>query len=99
MLNMQEIQEEIEKLESCGATTYAVCEKLAILYNVKDHSAADRKPERASEVSFAGSEFMLAAQRVQQSDLIQILDEHMEAIRLIFPKEYNAVLRKLDAAR
>ena len=37
MLNMDEIHQEIEKLENCDYTTYDVCKKLAILYIVKDH--------------------------------------------------------------
>ena len=37
MLNINEINEEIKKLESCDCTTYAVCQKLAILYIVRDH--------------------------------------------------------------
>lgn len=37
MLNMDEIHQEIEKLEKTEYTTYDVCKKLAILYIVKDH--------------------------------------------------------------
>ena len=36
MLNIKEIEEEIKKLEN-SETTYRNCEKLAILYIVKDH--------------------------------------------------------------
>jgi hypothetical protein len=37
MLNMDEIHAEIEKLENCDCTTYHVCEKLAILYIVREY--------------------------------------------------------------
>lgn len=37
MLNMDEINKEIEKLENCDCTTYGVCQKLASLYIVRDH--------------------------------------------------------------
>lgn len=37
MINMDEINEEIEKLEQCNCTTYQVCEKLAILYTVRNN--------------------------------------------------------------
>lgn len=40
MLNIKEIHEEIAKLENCDCTTYPVCEKLAILYIVRDHYKA-----------------------------------------------------------
>jgi len=37
MLDMNEIHEEIAKLEKCDYTTYDLCRKLAILYIVRDH--------------------------------------------------------------
>ena len=36
MLNMDMINEEIKALEECN-TSYAVCEKLAMLYIIRDH--------------------------------------------------------------
>lgn len=37
MLDMDEINKEIKKLEECNCTTYSVCQKLASLYIVRDH--------------------------------------------------------------
>ena len=37
MINIDEINEEINKLEESECTTYPICQKLAILYIVKDH--------------------------------------------------------------
>lgn len=37
MLDMKEIEKEIECLENSESTSYAVCQKLAILYVVRDH--------------------------------------------------------------
>lgn len=37
MLDMEEIDEEIKVLENADCTTYSVCERLAILYTVKEH--------------------------------------------------------------
>ena len=36
-MDINEITEEIEKLEKCEYTTYGNCYKLAMLYIVKDH--------------------------------------------------------------
>ena len=44
MLDMDEIEKEIHKLEECGDTTYGICDKLATLYIVRAHY----KPESAS---------------------------------------------------
>lgn len=98
MVDMKEVQDEIDKLENCGSTTYSVCEKLSILYNVKDHAEGKpRETSYAKEMSFAGSDFMEAALKVPQEELVKVLDEHMEAIRQIYPKEYNMILRKIKA--
>ena len=37
MLNIDEINEEIARLEKCDCTNYNVCEKLAILYIVREY--------------------------------------------------------------
>ena len=37
MIDIEMINEEIEKLENCNCTSYNICEKLAILYTVRDH--------------------------------------------------------------
>ena len=37
MIDIDEINKEISKLEGCNCTTYDVCKKLAILYIVRDH--------------------------------------------------------------
>ena len=37
MIDINEINEEIKRLESKDHTTYDICEKLAALYMVRDH--------------------------------------------------------------
>lgn len=37
MLKLEEIDEEIKTLENSNNTSYSVCQKLAILYIVRDH--------------------------------------------------------------
>jgi hypothetical protein len=37
MIDIKEIHEEIKKLESCECTNYDICNKLAILYIIRDH--------------------------------------------------------------
>ena len=46
MLNIDKINEEIKALEESHCTTYGICEKLAMLYTVRDHYAGgESKPE------------------------------------------------------
>ena len=41
MLKLEEINEEIKALENSNNTSYSVCQKLAILYIVRDHYTGD----------------------------------------------------------
>ncbi len=45
------------------------------------------------------SPFLTACEGVEIDDILDILDEHMEAINVLYPKEYEAILRKLDENR
>ena len=50
MLNIEEINDEINKLEECEYTTYGNCQKLAMLYIVRDHY----EPKQETSINDAG---------------------------------------------
>lgn len=112
-MDLNEINAEIAKLEA-GGTNYAVCEKLACLYTVRDGLQNGREPERASnieEYSYSASnprqivadelqtEFAQAAYSVPIDVFISVMDDHMEAIRAIYPKEYSAIVERLKSKK
>lgn len=41
------------------------------------------------------SDFVAAASSVPFGGLMQVLDRHMNAIKLVYPKEYELVMRKI----
>lgn len=43
------------------------------------------------------SEFVEAASAAPFSGLMDVLDEHMNAIKLVYPKEYQLVMQKINA--
>ena len=105
-MDVHEIDREIHRLKS-GDTTYNACFKLAALCSVRDHLEAD--PEQnyspVSEYSFAPppeeadipqTEFCIAFTSIPLYDALRVLDEHMEAVRMIYPKEYALVMDKLN---
>lgn len=103
MINLDEIEREIYDLEARGETTYSLCERLAWLYIVRDHikdgrsGVASLSGNKTGQLS--GSEFMEACSNIDFAELMAILDEHMSAVRVIAPKEYDSVVRKIrDAA-
>lgn len=91
-MNLNEIENEIERLEN-SETTYDTCYKLAALYAVRDRMG--RKTTRKAEYSFARSEFINAVNDAPLDGVLDILDEHMECIKILHGKEYSAIIRKI----
>lgn len=89
MIDMHEIDNEINRLEKMDAN-YDILSKLAVLYSVKDHHH-----ERIESRSHASSEFAQAISGASWDEALEILDEHMDAIRLLYPKEYSAIINRL----
>lgn len=100
MINMDEINAEIAALEA-GKTTYATCERLSILYNVRNNLMSNQQPiQLSSNTSYSyasepDSEFKEIARNADFEHLLHVLDEHMKAIEAMYPREYRSVLRKI----
>lgn len=100
-MNIREIESEIEKLEH-DATTYQNCSKLAVLYSVRDHLADVPAPreevaEYSPMYSYAKSDFTAAFTSAPMNEALDILDEHMECIKVLYPKEYSAIIKRIKA--
>lgn len=92
MLDMGIIEDEIEALEQ-EETTYETCERLATLYTVRQEQNRRKAEERASQ----SSDFLAASVGAPLPDLMRVMDEHMEALRILYPKEYETVVSKIRA--
>lgn len=90
MMDMNEVEMEIERLES-EELTYPNCAKLADLYIVKDHFEGTLD----APCSYGNSEFLQLCSMCSTEDVLKILDEHMECIRVLYPKEYSVILKKI----
>lgn len=102
MVDVDEIEGQIARREM-GDTSWANCQALAILYIVRDHLRG-ATPTRASEAPQASgeaipalgdSEFLQAASGADVAALMAIIDDHMERVRAVFPREYEDVLRRV----
>lgn len=89
---MKEINSEIERLEQTEAN-YQNCNKLAVLYVIRDHM--EQPKPKIAEYSYAGSEFLLAASGAPIDGVLHVVDEHMECIKALYPKEYAAIIDKI----
>lgn len=94
MIDLDTIEREIHDLEARGGTTYSMCERLAWLYIVRDHLVP---PTEQKQDALKGSEFLEAASNVPYPVLMGVLDEHMQAVRVVQPKEYESVMAKISA--
>lgn len=93
MIDIQGIEDEIRRIEK-EQTTMQSCSKLAVLYSVLDHNKPD-KPDKLSNYSYGSSEFLMVISQAPIDKALNILDEHMEAIKLLYPKEYSIIIRKI----
>lgn len=92
-MNIKEINEEIRGLES-AETNWGNVQRLALLYTVRDHL-----PQTTREVDIGTDEFTLACCGVNINSLINVLDEHMQVIHAVYPKEYSALIKKIQSLK
>lgn len=107
-MDIVEINEHIRKLK-CEETNWQSVEKLAALCTVRNElseaksrensPAPQAEPVRQMEYSTRPqepqSEFVEAASAVPFSGLMEVLDRHMSAIKIAYPKEYELVMKKI----
>ena len=106
-MDIDEINDHIHKLK-CGSTDWQSVEKLAALCTVRNELEGEHAletqsqalPSAAYPVAYSTaaepqSDFVEAASAVPFSGLMQVLDEHMNAIKLVYPKEYDLVMQKI----
>lgn len=94
MVSIDELNKTILDLETNRDTTYATCERLAWLYIVRDHLAQKKSRE---PLSIAGeSEFMKAVNGKPGDAVWKIMEELMDAVKMLHPRMYESVLKKLN---
>ena len=98
MINLETIEREISELETRRDTTYSTCERLAWLYVVRDHLLPVAAPSEEA-VRSSGSDFLDACDGVPVSALMGVINEHVEAVRILYPKEYDSLLRRIHALK
>lgn len=94
LIDIQTIDNEIADLEE-QAPSYATMEKLSWFYTIKDHLEQSSTTSDVAPV-LTGSEFLSACSGADIRSLFSILDEHMEAIKVIHPREYMSLIQKIQ---
>lgn len=101
MITRQDLEETIAECKATRHPTAATVNLLAACYAVQDKLYPDSSPETVQPVALysnaapAGSEFVEAARAAGEQRTLAVLDEHMESIKILYPREYRAIMRKL----
>ena len=97
MIDLETIEREIDKLEHREAS-YRLCERLSWLYSVRDHLYEKIYPQEGStalKTALSGSEFLDAANGKPYEDVLKVVDEHLETIRMLYPKTYDGLVQRV----
>ena len=99
MISLETIEREINEVESRCDTTYRTCERLAWLYVCRDHLRPAQQEPPATTQETSGSDFLRACSGVPYPSLMQVLDEHMSALAVVQPREYDSLMGRIRALR
>ena len=101
MFSKTELLDAIDELEHAPAT-YQNAEKLATFYQLYDHLYIDKEPvmriEPTKEViieDHGGSEFLRVITGQRAEAVWLIIDELLEAVKVLQPRLYQATIDKL----
>lgn len=98
-MDIIKISKEIDELEE-AETNWQNIEKLALLYSVYDHLTDTGTPIMAQSVvdvmpNCGIGEFEEACTGKKILPLMDILSEHMQVAKTLYPKEYQAVIEQI----
>lgn len=107
MLTERDLLETIEECRMVKRPTASTCQLMASCYTILDHlfpessRSADIAPVQLYSMApepmeTGGSEFVQAARAAGMAQLLDVMDEHMNCIRVLYPKEYETIMRRLE---
>ena len=96
MISLDKIEEEISELESRD-TCYAVCDRLATMYTVRDHlrQYASEQPDPLH--AEGASEFIKTVNGKNTARVWKVMDDLADTLRQLHPRLYNALIDNLES--
>ena len=94
MISIEEIEDTIEELVATRDTSYAVCQRLAWLYVVRDH-LKPQEPTQQVMPELHGSEFLEACSNKSTRNVMQVVDEFVQTLALTYPTTYDTLMGKI----
>ncbi len=104
MITEKELYSEINRLENCDNPHFSECQKLAVLYTIKNELYGENASEIRSEPivvesvidDYGDSDFYKTICGKNSAFVFDVLDELMATLKIIQPRLYAGVLRKLN---
>ena len=97
MIDLDEVANAIDRIQA-GETNWTAIEHLAALYTVKNNlDVQDAAQSRSPGPDDISSEFGEAIRNKPIRDVLEIIDELMDALQVTQPRLYNSVIRKIQA--
>lgn len=108
MITEKDLQEAIAECQGTRNPNASTCIKLAAYYTILDNLYPKEKPiEEPPAYSMAAnsknlpvfdteSEFISVCMGKDLKAVLGVLNEHFDAIKILYPKEYNSVIQKLN---
>ena len=108
MIREDDLREAIAECEGIRNPSASTCIKLASFYTLLDHMSGRSDPKQElsqshysyasrSEIPFGSSAFSKMVEEKGIESCFPIIEETMEAMSLVVPKLYQAMMRKLDS--
>ena len=97
MVSLDSVEKSIIELEQKD-TSFSVCERLALLYIVRDHLRGYNVSPEATIQQEASSEFLKAINGKNPDVVWPIMDELMDAVHALHPRMYAEAMRKIKEA-
>lgn len=107
MITRQDLEEAIAECQGQRNPTANTCLKLAAFYTIRKELFGEENelppmrsyappPPEMVEVDYDGSEFVEAVRGKNFSDVVRIVDELMDAMKVLQPRIYDSVMRKIQ---
>ena len=95
MPSKEELLDAIKEIQQ-KEPSYSNCEKLATFYTLLQYLYSEEEGQSRDAFPVSnGSEFRQAIAGKDIEKVVDVLDEHMEVVMILFPKEYKEVIRRI----
>lgn len=107
MITEKDLREAIAECQGTRNPNASTCIKLAAFYTILNNLYPKEPQEEEGQYSKTAkyddsipqirteSEFMSVCSQKDIMAVLGVLDEHIEAIKLLYPKEYNSIIEKI----